>query len=455
MLSQQKIFSVSELTRSIKSMLEGRFAFISVVGEISGLRQPGSGHMYFTLKDDQAQIKAVLFKMQQRYLQQPPKDGDMVVCLGRVSVYEPRGDYQLIIDTLDYHGEGALQLAFEQLKKRLDADGLFDQELKKPIPPLPEHLILVTSPSGAAVHDFIRIAQKRYPQVQISVYPAAVQGEQAAKELCLALSEINLQQAAGRLAADAIILCRGGGSAEDLQAFNNEELAWEIHRSTIPVVSAVGHEIDFTIADLVADLRAPTPSGAAEMLLPDGQALREHLADQARRLHRTMQAQLERYQERITLYRHKLSGAAQPVDTLLLRLDHMTENMEHAMRSHLAGLQARVDRVENRLKRNNPLLVLNLYQQRIEEMQRRLRQIGTRLISDREQELARAAGVLEAVSPLSTLARGYAVARKNSGRHSLITTAEQVQVGGSIEVLLHQGRLECEVTKVEPEERGV
>ncbi|WP_339138631.1 MAG: exodeoxyribonuclease VII large subunit [Candidatus Electrothrix sp. GW3-4] len=450
MLSQQKIFSVSELTRSIKAMLEGRFAFISVAGEISGLRRPGSGHIYFTLKDEQAQIKAVLFKMQQRYLVQPPKDGDMVVCLGRVSVYEPRGDYQLIIDSLDYHGEGALQLAFEQLKKRLAAEGLFDQELKRPIPPLPEHLVLVTSPSGAAVHDFIRIAHKRYPQVRISVYPAAVQGEQAAKELRQAVSEINLLQEAGRLAADAIVLCRGGGSTEDLQAFNNEALAREIRSSTIPVVSAVGHEIDFTIADLVADLRAPTPSGAAEMLLPDGQALREHLVDQARRLHRTMQGQLERFQERIILYRHKLSGAAQPVDTLLLRLDHMAENMEHAMRANLAALQARLDRVENRLKRNNPLLVLNLYQQRIEEMQHRLHQIGIHLISDKEQELARAAGVLEAVSPLSTLARGYAVARKGTGpRQTVITAADQVQVGDPIEVLLHKGRLECEVTRVE------
>ncbi|MCI5141286.1 MAG: exodeoxyribonuclease VII large subunit, partial [Candidatus Electrothrix sp. ATG1] len=346
--TSQKIFSVSELTRSIKAMMEGRFSFISVAGEISGLRRPASGHMYFTLKDDQAQIKAVLFKMQQRYLQQQPKDGDMVVCLGRVSVYEPRGDYQLIIDSLDYHGEGALQLAFEQLKKQLAAEGLFDEELKKLIALLPEHLILVTSPSGAAVHDFIRIAQKRYPQVRISVYPAAVQGEQAAKELCQALSEINLQQKAGRLTADAIILCRGGGSAEDLQAFNNEELAWEIHRSTIPVVSAVGHEIDFTIADLVADLRAPTPSGAAEMLLPDGQALREHLAGQARRLRRIMEEKLARYQERVVLYRQKLSGAAQPVDTLLLRLDHLAENMEHAMQANLAVLQARLDRAENR-----------------------------------------------------------------------------------------------------------
>lgn len=449
--TQQKIFSVSELTSSIKGMLEGRFAFISVVGEISGLRRPASGHIYFTLKDEQAQIKVVLFRMQQRYLQQLPKDGDMVVCLGRISVYEPRGDYQLIIDSLDYHGEGALQLAFEQLKKQLDAEGLFDQELKKPIPPLPEDLILVTSPSGAAVHDFIRIARKRYPRVRISVYPAAVQGEHAAEELRQAVAAINLEQNAGRLKADAIVLCRGGGSVEDLQAFNDEELAREIRSSTVPVVSAVGHEIDFTIADLVADLRAPTPSGAAEMLLPDAQALREHLADQVRRLRRAMQGQVDRYQERITLFRQRLSGAARPVDSLLLRLDHLAENMDHAMQACLNGLQARLDKAENRLQRNNPFLQLNLYQQQVEEMQRRLRRIGSRLISDKEKELARAAGVLEAVSPLSTLARGYAVTRKNSGRRKgeVITAAEQVQAGESIEVLLHRGRLECKVTKIQ------
>ncbi|XOF33318.1 MAG: exodeoxyribonuclease VII large subunit [Candidatus Electrothrix sp. YB6] len=446
---QQKIFSVSELTRSIKSMLESRFAFISVAGEISGLRQPGSGHLYFTLKDDQAQIKTVLFKMQRRYLEQQPEDGDMVVCSGRLSLYEPRGDYQLIVDSLHFHGAGALQLAFEQLKKKLAAEGLFDQEVKKNIPPLPDHLVLITSPSGAAVHDFIRIARRRCPQVQLSVYPAAVQGTHAAEELRQAVAEINRQYVAGRLTADAIVLCRGGGSVEDLQAFNDEQLVREIRRSDIPVVSAVGHEIDFTLSDFAADLRAPTPSGAAELLLPDSTALAEHVTATERRLRRAMQAILEGYQARTYRYRQQLTGAVQPVDTLMLRLDHLAENMEHATRIFLSARQSRLDRLEHRLQQNNPLQILALHEQKVGEMQRRLNRIGTGIIREKEQTLARSAGVLEAVSPLSTLARGYAVARKTAGKQAVITSAEQVESGEQIEVLLHQGRLECTVIRNE------
>ncbi|MCI5225006.1 MAG: exodeoxyribonuclease VII large subunit, partial [Candidatus Electrothrix sp. AR4] len=257
------------------------------------------------------------------------------------------------------------------------------------------------------------------------------------------------QHAAGRLAADGIVLCRGGGSIEDLQAFNDEELAREIHRSVVPVVSAVGHEIDVTIADLAADLRAPTPSGAAEMLLPDSAALAEHVSDQARRLRHSMLAKLDRYQDRTALYQQQLTGAVQPVDTLMLRVDHLTENMEHAMRTGLAARQTRLDRLENRLRQNNPLQVFALHQQKIRELRRRLRGIANRLISEKEQELARAAGVLEAVSPLSTLARGYAVARKKSGRQAVLTRTEQVRTGETIEVLLHRGRLECSVIKTE------
>ncbi len=448
---KDKIFSVSQLTRSLKSMLEGRFSFISVVGEISGLRRPGSGHIYFTLKDDQAQIKTVLFKIQQRYLEKQPEDGQMVICLGRLSVYEPRGDYQLIVDSVDFHGQGIQQLAFEQLKKKLAEEGVFDQELKKPLPLLPEHLVVVTSPSGAAVHDFIRIAQKRYPQVRISVYPAAVQGEHAAAQLCRALREINRQQAqtAGRFKVDGIVLCRGGGSVEDLQAFNDEELAREIRRSIIPIVSAVGHEIDFTIADLAADLRAPTPSGAAEMLLPDSTALAEHVAGLARALRRSIREKLDRWQDRTALYRQRLSGAAQPVDTLMLRLDHQAGEMEHAMRTRLFALQSRLDSLESRLHQNNPLQILALHQQRVVELRRRLRWIGTRLIREKEQSLAGAAELLEAVSPLSTLARGYAIARKKSGRQTVITGTEQVRTGEVIEVVLHRGCLKCSVTEVE------
>jgi len=441
-MNKHKIFSVSELTTAIKSLLEGRFPFIDVIGEISNLRRPASGHLYFTLKDDRAQIKTVLFKMQQRYLEKQPCDGQKVVCRGRISVYEPRGDYQLIVGALDFHGAGALQLAFEQLKNKLSTEGLFDQADKKELPPLPRHITLVTSPTGAAVHDFIRIARSRYPQVRISVYPVAVQGETAAGEIREAIIDINSQ-----VETDIIVLCRGGGSIEDLWSFNDEQLARSIHGSTIPVVSAVGHEIDFTIADFAADLRAPTPSGAAEMLLPDSSFLGDRIAELTRRLRNTMQARLDRYQDQLALYRRQLSSATQPLETLMLRLDHLAGNMEHAMQHLLNDGQARLNELDSRLQHNNPLQLLLLHQHNILGLERRLQQAGKRMIRENEQALSRAAGLLDAVSPLSTLARGYAIARKKTGRNrtKIITAVDQVRSGEKIEIILHQGKLDCSV----------
>jgi exodeoxyribonuclease VII large subunit len=437
-----KTYSVSELTTSIKSLLEGRFPFISVAGEISNLRRPASGHMYFTLKDDRAQIKTVLFKMQQRYLAEQPRDGQMVVCRGRLSVYQPRGDYQLIVDTLGLHGAGALQLAFEQLKKKLAAEGLFAPELKKELPALPRHITLVTSATGAAVHDFIRIAQSRYPQIRLSIYPVSVQGDSAAEEIRQALIDINRL-----LPTDAIVLCRGGGSIEDLQAFNDEQLARQIRKSSIPVVNAVGHEIDFTIADFAADLRAPTPSGAAEMLLPDRSALAQQVRTLSRRLEQTIQTRLDRLQDQIALHRHQLSTAAQPVDNLMLRLDHLANNLHHAMHNILTVEQTALAGLNNRLQQQNPIQALTLFQQNLENLEQRILQAGSRIIREKQQELTQAAGLLDAVSPLSTLARGYAIARRKSGRQTVITGYDQVKKDEEIEVILQRGRLNCSVIK--------
>ncbi|WP_417910803.1 exodeoxyribonuclease VII large subunit [Candidatus Electronema sp. PJ] len=406
MPSNQHIFSVAELATAIRSVLEGCFALVSVSGEISNLRQPASAHLYFTLKDKDAQLKAVLFRMQRRYLERQPKDGDRVICRGRLSVYEQRGDYQLIVESLEFQGAGSLHLAFAQLKHRLSEEGLFAEENKKPLPSLPGHITLVTSPSGAAAHDFIRVALDRCPQTRISIYPAAVQGEKAAGELRAAIAEINQQAERGRLDTEIIVLCRGGGSFEDLAAFNDEQLAREIRRSTIPVVSAVGHEIDFTIADFAADLRAPTPSAAAEMLLPDNAALAARTAELARRLHR-------------------------------------------AMNALLAEQQTCLAQLAQRLHQYSPGQRLELYQQKTGELQRRLVQAIKRLISAKEQELAQAAGLLDVVSPLATLGRGYAVARKKKGAQPIITAGEQVQPGEEIEVLLWQGRLSCVIEAVE------
>lgn len=444
-MSKQNVLSVRELTRSIKTILEGRYPFLSVVGEIANLRRPGSGHIYFTLKDETCQIKAVLFKMQQRYLEKQPRNGQLVVCRGRISVYEPRGDYQLIVDGLDFHGAGALQIAFEQLKKKLAAEGLFERDLKQLIPPHPQHITLVTSPNGAAVHDFIQIAQKRFPQIGISIYPVAVQGEGAAAEISQAILDINELNR-----TDIIVITRGGGSIEDLQAFNDEQLARTIHDSSLPLVSAVGHEIDFTIADFVADLRAPTPSGAAEILLPDRDALAELAGTYKQRLIAGIQARIDRYDNRLKLYKRQLSTASHPVETMLLRLDQLAGNLHHGIRDILACKQADLTAQTSYLQQNIPTQKIENHTMHITDLKLRLEKSATNTLASRQQELAKNSGLLHAVSPLSTLARGYAVAKRKTGRKSILTRNTQVKTGDAIEVILHQGALDCEVTAVTP-----
>ena len=439
----QRVCTVSELTSVIRDMLESRFPFVAVAGEISNLRRPRSGHIYFTLKDDRAQVRAVLFRMQQRYLQQEPADGQMVVCRGRITVYEPRGDYQLIVDTLDYHGAGALQIAFEELKRRLAAEGLFAPELKKRLPEVPTHITLVTSLGGAAVHDFLRVAAGRYPRTRIAIYPVAVQGDKAADEMVAALARINES-----VATDLIVLCRGGGSIEDLWAFNEEKLARAIHASSLPVVSAVGHEIDYTIADLVADLRAPTPSAAAEMLLPDGVVLRERICGCQERLQRVMRRRLDQGAERLAFLQQRLGGMAHPLDGLALRLDHVCQSLERAMRVALETRGHVLATWAARLEQKSPATRLELHRQRLAALGQRLRLAGPALVEGRAREVARLATLLEAVSPLSTLGRGYAIVRKEAPARMILTDSRQVDAGEMLEVLLHRGRLRCRVEEV-------
>jgi len=446
-MDDRKILTVTELNGAIRSLLEGRFPFVSVAGEISNLHKPYSGHCYFTLKDASAQIKAVLFKMQQRYLAEMPKDGTHVVCRGRISVYEPRGDYQLIVDTIEVQGAGALQQAFDTLKRRLAAEGLFDEHLKRPPPPCPAHITLITAPEGAAVHDFIRIASRRFPPIRIAVYPAAMQGEPAAAGMIRALEAINAHGG-----TDLIVLCRGGGSAEDLWAFNDEHLARAIRASALPVVSAVGHEIDFTIADFAADLRAPTPSGAAELLVPDGEALRARLDHQQSRIRRSLHHRLDRLAQRLRLARQQLSTMPHPLDRLLLRLDHLTVRLEHALATTLANREQRLDRATLHLARLHPDHRLALHGQHLHALRNRLAQAVRSRLQATEEHFSRAAGVLHAVSPLATLARGYAIVRTGEGKKRIVTEAAQVRPGTTVDVVLHRGQLVCRVERSEGEE---
>ena len=439
-MDNRTILTVSELNSSIRTLLEGRFPFISVCGEISNLHKPYSGHLYFTLKDSTAGIKAVLFKMQQRYLSQQPKDGMHVVCRGRISVYEPRGEYQLIVDTVDPQGAGALQQAFEQLKQRLAAEGLFDEHLKRPTPRIPRHVTLITSPQGAAVHDFIRIATRRYPSLTIAVYPVAVQGDQAPAEMVKAIADIN-----AKVHTDVIVLCRGGGSFEDLQAYNNEQLARAIRASAIPVVSAVGHEIDFTIADFAADLRAPTPSAAAELLTPDAFILRNTIQQHAETLSRRMLAITREREHRLHLARYHLLELPRAIDNLLLIVDHLSLQLHHAFQTTLSQRAHRLATGARSLERCNPALRLAHYERQLDSLGTGLVDAMRNELERQEKRLTRTAGVLHAVSPLATMERGYAIVRKTTAKQSVITDKNQVVAGESVDILLRHGRLHCVV----------
>ena len=284
---KKKIYTVSQLNEEIKLLLETSFDFVWVEGEISNFRAPLSGHFYMALKDEKAQIKAVMFRPQSRYLKFLPEDGMKVLAQGRVGVYEPRGEYQIVLDYLEPLGVGALALAFEQLKKKLAALGLFDEKIKKPLPFLPQRVAVITSPTGAAVRDFLKVIGRRFANIEIIIMPVKVQGDEAAGEMVEALGWVNRH-----LDVDVIVLTRGGGSLEDLWAFNHEELAHAIRASRIPVVSAVGHEVDITISDLAADLRAPTPSAAAELLVAEKESLEEELAQCRSRLIATLKSSI-------------------------------------------------------------------------------------------------------------------------------------------------------------------
>ncbi len=443
-MDDRRVLSVSELNSAIRGLLEGRFPFVSVAGEISNLHRPYSGHSYFTLKDSAAQIKAVLFKTQQRYLERPPKDGDHVVCRGRISVYEPRGDYQLIVDTLDYQGIGALQQAFAQLKGRLAAEGLFDEHRKRPLPPYPAQIALITSPQGAAVHDFIRIATRRWPSLRISVFPVAVQGNQAAGEMIKALAALNRQ---GR--AELIVLCRGGGSIEDLWCFNDEHLARAIRASAIPVVSAVGHEIDFTIADFAADLRAPTPSGAAELCTPDAPALRQRLQQNQLRLWRVMEHRLVHCQQHLHLTRQRLFTLPHRLTRLTLHLDHLATRLSSGILGQFHQHSERLQAATLRLNQHNPRHRLDLMEQRLHSAILRLTQAMDQQLQEQQLRFAHTAALLHALSPLATLGRGYAIVRSVGPRPRLITSASQVQPGDRVEALLQQGKIVGVVEKTE------
>jgi len=435
-----RVQTIGEVTRSIRGLLETSFSFVTVIGEVSNLRQPFSGHLYFTLKDQDAQLKAVLFKNQQRYLADELRDGQEVVCRGRISLYEPRGEYQLLVDVVDTKGVGALQIAFAELKQRLAAEGLFDEARKRPLPFLPERVAVMTSPQGAALFDFLHMAGHRFPGIPIEIFPVRVQGDGAADDIVEALRLLNV-----RATAEVIVLCRGGGSIEDLWSFNEERVARAIHASTIPVVSAIGHEVDYTIADFVADHRAPTPSAAAEAVLPDQTLLRARSQERTAELAAVLRRLLANRRQQTELSRRSLTDPTALLARFLLRLDQQQNRIHHHTLNRLRLARQRLDRLTIRLLEQNPRQRLAYQQRWLAELVRRIEMSIDLHLERQTGRLQHLAGLLDAVSPLAVLARGYAIVR-SAKDGVMIRDSAQINNGDQLEILLHRGGIDCQVT---------
>jgi exodeoxyribonuclease VII large subunit len=396
----EKFFTVSEITREIRTSLEHKFSNICVIGEISNVRKPGSGHVYLTLKDKNAQLQAVVFRNTASRTKFELKDGMEVVSFGSITVYEPRGQYQLIINKIEPKGTGALQLAFQQLKEKLEKEGLFDHDHKKTIPFIPQKIAIVTSPTGAAIKDILNIIDRRFANVEILIYPVKVQGEGAAQEIAEAITELN-----NLSDIDVIITGRGGGSLEDLWAFNEEIVARSIYNSRIPVISAVGHEIDITIADLVADKRALTPSEAGELVVPRKDLLVE---------------KIEKFKTRL-------------LQSLTVKLRLTKEKLV---------------RIANSYAMRQPFDRLNRWQQRLDEFTQRLNLNITHALNTEREKLSGIAGKLESLSPLNVLKRGYTITTRLEDNKSL-RDIRNLSKGDKIKTNLSKGSIISEILSIE------
>jgi len=441
--SERRVYTVSELTASIKTTLEEGFPMMWVEGEISNLRTPGSGHAYFTLKDEGAQISAVLFRGRGRRLRFELEDGMQVLAFGGLDVYAARGQYQLVVEMMEPKGLGALQLAFEQLKRKLEAEGLFDEARKRPLPAFPRVIGIVTSPTGAAIRDMLNIIGRRFADLHILITPVRVQGDEAPGEIVQAL--LRLQEIAN---LDVIVVGRGGGSIEDLWAFNDERVARALAACRVPVISAVGHETDFTIADFVADLRAPTPSGAAELVVREKLAVIETLADLYARLKQAMTAEVGARRERVDFLtrRRVLTDPARTIRDLYRRLDDLQGRLRLGLRASQRHISHRVALATGALRSRSPMGRIAGASALLSQLRVRLTSSAANNIKTSRARFAEAVGRLESLSPLGVLARGYSVTRLPSGE--VVRSATQVGAGDALEILLHQGALGAHVTEV-------
>jgi exodeoxyribonuclease VII large subunit len=449
---QPRVFSVSEVTKAVRGVIESAFDEVWVQGEVSNFRQQSSGHQYFTLKDAAAQLSCVLFARGGAWRKVVPlQDGMLVQAKGRLTVYEARGQYQLNVSIVQAAGAGLLQAKFEALKRKLAEEGLFDTERKRELPAFPRVIGIVTSPTGAALRDMLNVLTRRAPWLRVIVSPARVQGEGAAAEIIRALEDLNRLAENGIAPVDVIVLTRGGGSIEDLWEFNDERLARAIAASALPVVSAVGHEIDFTIADFVADLRAPTPSAAAELIVPDTAELLRMLDGRAAFLHRRVATALDAARLHLAgLTRSALFREPQQrLEQATQRLDIAEQTLARTLEDRLADFRRRVADLSGRVRQHRPDQVIALHRQRLASVRSALTERFNQQLRIRKDRIAKAGDMLRLLSPEHTVARGYTITTTTDGK--LLRSAADVSAGTELETQLRDGKLVSIVsTKTSP-----
>ena len=436
---RKNLYTVSELNANIKSLVEENFPFIWIFGEISNFRIPASGHFYFTLKDDASQISSVMFRGQQRNLKFEPEDGLNVTGMGRISVYEPRGTYQVILEYLEPSGAGALQIAFEKLKNRLAVEGYFDEGHKKLLPFLPNKISIITSPSGAVVHDILQIINRRYPDMPIQIIPVKVQGEGAVEQIVDALDLLNAVNE-----TDVVILARGGGSLEDLQAFNSEPVARAIFASNIPTISAVGHETDYTIADFVADLRAPTPSAAAELVVPQKSELEQRLKDILMLLKIRINNYFDNLNSKLTEQSSRMFDPRRKIEDSCLKVDDLTARLNRILSHRIRLERKNLEFWDDRLRNNNPIHIFKKSKLKLDYNYNNLLKTFNICNSSKKIKIRELAAKLQALSPMAILTRGYSITRTLPGK-TVVRDPETVSLDQNLEITMALGRLYCRV----------
>ncbi len=439
--TERQVFSVSQLNRKVRQLLETHLPLLWIEGELSNLAKPSSGHWYFTLKDQSAQVKCAMFRNRSQYVRFTPQQGQKVLIRARVSLYEGRGDYQLIAEHMEEAGFGNLQQAFDALKLQLNQEGLFAADYKRPIPSLPKHIGVITSPTGAAIRDILHVAQRRFPSIPISIFPVAVQGQDAAPQIVRAL------QTANELSdCDLLIVGRGGGSLEDLWPFNEESVARAIFDSHIPVISAVGHEVDITIADFVADVRAPTPSAAAELATPNAQDMSAQFQSLASALYDGLYRRLQRHHEQISHLSSRIQHPGQRLNAQAQHLDNLEIRLQKSIHNQLQRLTNALQQLQVRHNHQNPKSSLHQKHKDVTSLEQRLTQLTQQALKSCRQQLQQQVALLDSVNPLSILQRGYSTTADSN--HCIVTNSHQVKVGDQINTRLKEGRLVSTVTSV-------